>query len=87
MTKFSLICCVAALLSACASVPDAPKVVTIPVAVSCVPADTAAAPEIASASQFAAMSDYELVLRIAAERLDLIAWARQIVPILRACSD
>lgn len=87
VARLSFICCAAALLSSCASVPDLPKEVTIPVAVPCVPVDTPLAPETLSIAQLAAMSDYELVLRIAADRLDLIAWVRQIEPVLQACRE
>lgn len=70
-------------LSACAS--PGPATVSVPVVVPCVPADTPNQPAVTEASVLANLSDYELVLRIAAERLELIAWSRKITPILAAC--
>ena len=71
----------------CASVPEGPKVVSVPVAVSCVPADTPAPPGISIPRALLALDDHRLVLTIAAERLDLIAWVRKIEPVLQACRE
>lgn len=91
MTKFSpatkcVLLCAAALLSACAT-PEGPRTVSVPVAVGCVPESAPTKPPVASVSQLAAMSDYELVLRIAAERLELISWVAQISPVIAACRE
>jgi hypothetical protein len=69
-------------LLGCASQP---QTVSVPVAVQCVPADTPKPPEVYPDDRLRALSDYELVLRIAAERLELLAWTRQIIPVLEAC--
>lgn len=73
----------AVLSTGCAS--PLPQSVSVPVALSCVPADIPSPPQVGSASELAAMGDYELVLRIAAERLDLIAYSRAASAIIDAC--
>ena len=82
--RITAICCAAA-LSACAS---APPQALVPVATSCLPsggipnlADIA----IASDPELSQLDDRTLVLRIAAERLDLIAYSRQASAIIEAC--
>jgi hypothetical protein len=76
----SIIACLA--LLGCASVPQS---VSVPVAVSCIPQEIPGQPSISTDQTLAAMSDYELVLRIAAERLELLAYVKQVQPILEAC--
>ncbi len=70
------------LLAGCASTPTT---VSVPVAVGCLPPNTPSAPITTSSQELKTLSDYELVLRIAAERLELLSWARQITPVLEAC--
>lgn len=70
------------LLGGCAS---SPSVVSVPVALSCIPTGLPAPPSLRSDSELAGMSDYALVTTIAAERLDLLSYARQITPILESC--
>lgn len=70
-------------LIGCASAP--PQSVSVPVAVSCLPAEVPAAPATLADSVLAGLSDYEFVLRIAAERLDLIAYAKQADALISAC--
>ena len=84
MTRFSLLantCLI--LLSSCAAVP---QTVSVPVHVGCLPAEgIPTLPALTEGASLAALSDYELVLRIAAERLDLISWSRQAQVIIEAC--
>ena len=81
------VCCAAALLASCASVPEGPKELLVPVASSCVPQGTPPAPQTVANQSLRALDDHRLVLTIAAERLDLIAWVRQIEPVLQACRE
>lgn len=62
-----------------------PSVVSVPVATSCLPAETPAMPSITPNTELAALDDRGLVLRIASERLDLIAYARQAEALILAC--
>ena len=71
------------LLSGCAS--PLPQTVSVPVAVSCLPANVHALPAISTDAELATLQDYALVLRIAAERLDLLSYARQADAIIAAC--
>ena len=87
VARLSFICCAAALLSACASVPVGPKEILIPIAVSCIPVETQSPPHTKSNAELSLLDDYALVLTIAAERLELIAWVRQIEPVLQACRE
>jgi hypothetical protein len=81
----TVIACCAALLASCASVPQVPESVLVPVQVACVPEPTPSAPEGKSASELSELSDHDLILTIAAEWLDLKAWVSQITPVLEAC--
>lgn len=70
-------------LSACAS--PLPSTVSVPVAVGCLPPDVPELPSVSTNDALVALSDYELVLRIASERLDLIAYSRAASVIIEAC--
>lgn len=73
---------IAATLQGCAAVSA-----LLPTAVPCVnKADVPAFPKIASNEELAAMQDYALILTLGAERGELLVYARQAEPILRACS-
>ena len=72
-----------AVFSGCAATSQ--PTASVPVAVSCLPPEVPAVPATLADSQLASLSDFEFVLRIAAERLELLSWSRQIVPILEAC--
>lgn len=84
-TTLALPLCVAAILAGCASVPEGPQSVLVPVATSCLPADLPSLAQYSSPTELSVLDDYALVLRIAAERLELLAWASQIIPALEAC--
>lgn len=71
------------MLISCAS--PLPSTVSIPVAVPCIPKEVPSYPPIAEDKVLASLSDYEFVLRIAAERLELIAYSRQADIIIQAC--
>ena len=71
------------LLSGCAAT-SAPSEL-LPVASSCLPAQVPAMPLVRPDSELLALDDRQLVLTIASERLELIAWSRQIIPVLEAC--
>lgn len=73
------------LLLGCATAPELPASVSVPVAVACVGPDTPPVPQVTPAAELAKLGDYELVLRIAAERLELASWASVITPVLSAC--
>jgi hypothetical protein len=75
----SLICLLA---SGCASLPTT---VRVPVATTCVPSTTPALPPTLAESELAALSDYALVLRIAAERLELLAYSKQAEIVISGC--
>jgi hypothetical protein len=72
------------LLSACAS-PSGPATVSVPIAASCVPAQVPDIPRSTTNEELLQLDDRSLVLTIASERLELIAWSKQIAPILEAC--
>jgi hypothetical protein len=57
----------------------------VPVATTCVPSTTPALPPTLAESELAALSDYALVLRIAAERLELLAYSKQAEAVISAC--
>jgi hypothetical protein len=69
------------LLSSCASLPTT---VQVPVAVACV-TDVPLLPEILPDASLAALGDRELVLRLAIERLDLLAYSKLADAALQAC--
>lgn len=73
---------VLALLAGCA---QAPVSVSVPVAVSCVPRETPAFPVVSTNAELSALDDGQLVLTIAAERLDLLGYAKQAEAVIRAC--
>ena len=80
--RITAICCAAA-LSACAS---APPQALVPVSASCLSQDSILSlPPTTANAELSHLSDYELVLRIAAERLDLIAYSRQASAIIEGC--
>lgn len=72
----------AVLLSACATPPPTVK---IPVTVTCIPQGTPEPPAISSGGELKAMGDEELVLTIAAERLELAGYAVQAGAVIKAC--
>ena len=84
VTTFSIIHAgiICLLLSSCAAVP---QTVSVPVAVEGLPLDTPVPPATSTNEQLALMSDYELVLRIVAERLDLISYAQQAEVVIQGC--
>jgi hypothetical protein len=71
------------LLSSCAS--SLPERTLVPVATTCVPSTTPALPPTLAESELAALSDYALVLRIAAERLELLAYSKQAEIVISGC--
>lgn len=72
----------AGLLSACSTLPAEVK---IPVSVPCVPRETPEPPAISSGAELKAMGDEELVLTIAAERLELAGYAAEAGAVIKAC--
>lgn len=74
-----------ALLGGCA-VPRVPDVVSVPVPVACITA-APARPAIATDAELAALDDYDLVRRLAAERAELVAWLEEVQPLLAACAS
>lgn len=76
--SYALIAC----LASCASVPET---VSVPIAVSCVPASMPNAPKLTPNSDMDLLDDYSLVVRIAAERLELAAYASAAASVIEAC--
>ena len=72
-----------AVFSGCAATSQ--PTASVPVAVSCLPPVVPAVPATLTDSQLASLSDFEFVLRIAAERLDWISYGRQAESLLAAC--
>jgi hypothetical protein len=70
------------MLSSCASLPTTAQV---PVAMRCLPDEIPTAPQTLDNQELAALSDYALVLRIASERLELLAYSKQAEAIISAC--
>ena len=62
-----------------------PPTVSVPVAISCLPAATPSKPATSSNAELAAMTDERLVLTIAAERLDLIFYSAKADAVIQAC--
>ena len=75
------------ILTGCVSEPTLPTVVQIPIPASCVPADTPEPPAIRSNAELAKLGDGELVLTIAAERLDLLGYAQAASAVIEGCRD
>lgn len=71
------------ILSGCAS--TMPQTVQVPVAVKCAPADSPTVPAITAKTDLLKLDDRGLVLRIAAERLDLIDYAGKADAVISAC--
>lgn len=78
----------ALLLAACAA-PQQPRTETVevkvPVPVSCLPDTLPEQPKLKAPQELKAMGDYDLVLEIEAERIELAAYAEQLEAILTAC--
>lgn len=75
-------------LAGCASTPatiEVPRTVEVPVVRPCVPPGTPEAPKVSSKAELAALSDYDIVLRLASERYELAAYAVQVAGVIRAC--
>ena len=72
-----------AILSGCAS--TLPATVSVPVPISCIPANAPSLPKITPNAELQAMPDKALVLTIAAEREDLISYSLQADAVIRAC--
>lgn len=70
------------LMASCAS---APQSVNVPVATSCLPASVPEIPRTAESQELASLDDYQLVLRLASERLDLIVYSRQASALIQSC--
>lgn len=71
-----------AFLTAC-STPV--QVVRVPVATTCIPSGAPTPPATSTNEALRAMPDGALILTIAAERLDLIAYAREADAVIKAC--
>ena len=63
-TTLALPLCVAAILVGCASVPEGPGVVSVPIATSCLPTDTPKSPPLRAFSELTGLDDRALVLTI-----------------------
>lgn len=74
-----------ALLSGCSSLPELPKTTSVPVAVSCIPKLAPSLPAVKSKAELAALADEALVLTIAAERNDLLAYGQKADAVIKAC--
>jgi hypothetical protein len=70
------------LLSSCASLPTT---VQVPVTVSCLPSEVPALPPVLDNPALQRLDDATLILTIAAERLDLLSYARQAEAVISAC--
>lgn len=71
----------APVISGCAIAPTA----SIPIPTSCVPPNAPTMPPVMPNAELAKLGDRELVLRIAAERLDLLSFGVQSEMILLVC--
>lgn len=83
MAKSANLAITVCLLAGCASVE--PQVVQVPVATSCLPTQIPQIPPTKSDPELASMSDADLVLTIAAERLDLLVYSKQADALLKSC--
>lgn len=73
-------------LAGCATLaPDEAKVVKVPVAVACMPADTPDPPKLREAEDLRRMDPGDFVLAIGEERARLRAWAEKISAYLHGC--
>ena len=74
-------------LAACDTMPKAPDrpVVNVVIPVPCVDPSTPRAPAVSTNAQLQAMADDTLVLTLARERLVLISWAAEVMPVLEGC--
>jgi len=80
---------VTAVLVGCAGQPVQPRIETVevkvPVTVPCLPAELPKRPAIADKAALLAMGDYDLVLELAAERDELLAYSGQLEAVVKAC--
>lgn len=77
------------LLAGCDTTPPRPevRVVKVPVAVPCLKrSELPVAPKTASNQDLNALGDFDLVLQIAAERLDLLKFSGEQSAVLKACA-
>ena len=75
-----ILCCAAAMLQGCAALSA-----LLPTPVACAPKDSPTLPPITSNADLAKLNDFELILVIAAERSDLIVYAKTADAIVQAC--
>ena len=75
-----LLCCAAVMLQGCATLSA-----LLPTPTGCAPANSPTLPKITADSALAQMEDRNLILVIASERLDLVAYGRQASAIIEAC--
>lgn len=74
-------------LAGCSGAPRVPAVVQVPVPVACLrPGSVPPLPAIASDAELARMDDFDLVRTLARERVELLAWFAEILPVLEACA-
>ena len=85
--KRAALACLTVLLAACATPQPRTETVEvkIPVPVACLPAEQPGRPAIATNEQLLALSDYDLVLELAAERGELIAYIGQLETLVKGC--
>lgn len=76
-----LVLCAAMLLPGCATLQS----VFLPTPVPCAPKDSPSPPKITSNDLLAKFDDYHLILVIAAERNDLIVYAKAADAVIQAC--
>ncbi len=74
-------------LAGCSGAPRVPAVVQVPVPGACLrPGSVPPLPAIASDAELARMDDFDLVRTLARERVELLAWFAEILPVLEACA-
>lgn len=75
------------LLAGCSTMPQAPTVANVAVAVSCVPADPPKRPTTYSDAELAGMDDYRFVLALRWNADRLLEYVRELEAVLKGCAS
>ena len=80
-----LILCCTAVLAGCATGPQVPAVVKVPVPISCIQGEPPAKPETASEAEILAMDEFAATISVWTERLMLKSYAVRAEAIILGC--
>ena len=80
-----LILCCGALLAGCATGPQVPAVVKVPVPISCIQGEPPAKPETLSEAEILVMDEYAATLTVWTERLMLKSYALRAEAVILGC--